>query len=246
LLLLGVGVSASLGASNNPATTCGNTTLASGTYGHLTVTGHCIIDSPVWIDGGVTVDNGAWLDAAYLGTQLTINGGVVVGNGAILGLGCSYGYHDCGFSGTWLGAVSVNGGIRAYAPLTMYLDFITVNGGVVSNGGGSADMNDSSPGAGDGLNFVVKDDVINGGLVMAGWTGAWIGAIRDHVHGGVVVANNVGTRIGEFGPDSTEVATNVITGNLICFGNSPAAQLGDSGGQLNVVSGQKIGECAGL
>jgi hypothetical protein len=50
-------------------------------------------------------------------------------------------------------------------------------------------------------------------------------------------------------PDSTEVVSNHISGNLICMGNSPPAQIGDAaleGGGPNTVSGHKIGECAGL
>jgi hypothetical protein len=46
--------------------------------------------------------------------------------------------------------------------------------------------------------------------------------------------------------DSTEIATNTVTQNLVCFGNQPVAQIGDSGGAPNVVGGAKLGECAGL
>jgi len=39
----------------------------------------------------------------------------------------------------------------------------------------------------------------------------------------------------------------VISGNLACFGNSPAAQFGlDAPPAPNTVSGQKLGQCAGL
>jgi hypothetical protein len=43
------------------------------------------------------------------------------------------------------------------------------------------------------------------------------------------------------------VQTNTISGNLICFGNAPAAQVNSGDGGLpNVVGGKAIGECAGL
>jgi hypothetical protein len=45
-------------------------------------------------------------------------------------------------------------------------------------------------------------------------------------------------------PDAMEIVTNTIAGNLICSGNSPAPQGGDSGGAPNVVRGAKIGQCA--
>jgi hypothetical protein len=84
---------------------------------------------------------------------------------------------------------------------------------------------------------------------MQGCQGAWIVAIRNTVNGSVTVANNAATRVdADSGPndvfDSTEVAANKISGNLICFGNTPPAQIGDSGGAPNIVSGHKIGECA--
>jgi hypothetical protein len=47
-------------------------------------------------------------------------------------------------------------------------------------------------------------------------------------------------------PDSTEVVTNIIGGNLSCKDNSPPAQIGDSGGSPNIVGGNKKGECASL
>ena len=38
-----------------------------------------------------------------------------------------------------------------------------------------------------------------------------------------------------------------ISGNLICSGNTPSAQINAfDGGAANVVDGKKIGECAGL
>src|SRR5436309_1480194 len=87
-------------------TTCGNAQLAAGTYNGLTVTGDCTVKSSVTINGNVTVADGAYLDAAYLGTRLTINGNVQVNTGAKLGLGCTFGYHDCGFNPTvWPGNV---------------------------------------------------------------------------------------------------------------------------------------------
>ena len=42
------------------------------------------------------------------------------------------------------------------------------------------------------------------------------------------------------------VVTNSIHGNLTCSGNSPAPQVGDSEGLPNVVTGQKIGQCAAV
>jgi len=77
--------------------------------------------------------------------------------------------------------------------------------------------------------------------------------IRTTVGGNAIIANPSGTQTGE-GPfedilDSTEVVSNTIGRNLICHGNSPAAQIGEAateGGGPDTVGGHKLGECAGL
>ena len=122
---------------------------------------------------------------------------------------------------------------------------LTVGGNLVSFGGGAL-----STSAADFRNFPVKDNLIHGNLILQGWHGGWLGVIRNHVDGSLIVSLNrsfssdagPGTD-----PDSTEVQTNNVGGNLICLGNSPTAQVnpGD-GGQPNTVGGHAIGECAGL
>jgi hypothetical protein len=246
VLAVCIGGSSAFAASPNQPT-CSGGAIAPGTYNGLTVTGVCTVMGAVTVNGNVTVADGAWLDAAYLDTQMTINGNVMVGTNSTLGLGCSFGYHDCGFNPKdWIGNVTVNGNIIANQSLTMYLDFTTVHGNVIVNGGGNIALVDHPPVL-DGLVLPIKDDTIDGNLVVHGWEGAWFGAIRDHVGGNVMISNVVGTRIGgDDTPDSTEVVTNVIAGNLICQNNTPAAQIGDSGGSVNQVDGNKIGECTAV
>lgn len=241
---LAVAVCASAAAAASAQSTCGDGTLAPGTYGGLTVTGHCIVAGAVTIDGNVMVAHGAYLDAAYLGTHLTIDGNVSVGKDGTLGLGCSFGYHDCGFDPTaWIGNVVVNGNVVATQAHTMFIDFTTIHGNVVSNGGG--DITDVDTPTHGGLVFPIKDNVVDGSIVVHGWEGAWFGIIRNTVGGNVIAMDTVGTRRGPDGSlDSTEIVTNTISGNLVCLRNSPAAQVGDSEGSPNDVGGNVIGECA--
>jgi hypothetical protein len=220
-------------------------TALAGTYGNLTVNGNAYVASgtTLTVNGNLTLAPGACLDAFTLGT-VTVGGNLLVGQGATLALGCTPGslgppipQPPCGTTTT---TDSVGGSVIANQPLTMYLDGDTVWGSVISTGGG--------PGAtfSPYINFPIKDNTIYGNVIVQGWQGAWFGFIRNTTYGSVILNNNVGVAIGEFGADSTEVVTNVISGNLICLGNSPAAQVGDTGGSPNTVSGQKIGECAGL
>src|SRR5262249_29809480 len=202
-LALAVGGAAASAAARGQST-CSGGVLAPGSYDGLTVTGNCKITGAVTINGNVKVADGGYLDAAYSGTMLTINGNVSVGKGAKLGLGCTFGYHDCGDVLIWLGNVTGNGNISANQALTMFLDFTTIHGNVVSNGGGDISLVDHPP-VQDGLVLPIKDNVVDGNIVVHGWEGAWFGIIRNTVGGNVMTTNTVGTRIGDQNePDSTE------------------------------------------
>lgn len=246
--LLAVGIGGSSAVAKPPSQgSCSGGAIAPGVYNGLTVTGACTITGAVTINGNVSVGKGADLEAAFLGTRLTVNGNVHASQGATLGLGCSFGFHDCGFNpALWPGNVIVNGNIIATQALTLYLDFSTVHGNVMVNGGGDITMVDHGA-VQDGLVLPIKDNVIDGNVMVQGWEGAWFGIIRNHVGGNVKATHTVGTRVDEDTLsilDSTEIVTNVIGGNLICQQNSPPAQIGDSGGTANTVAGNKIGECA--
>ena len=85
----------------------------------------------------------------------------------------------------------------------------------------------------NGLVLPIKDNVVDGNVIVHDWAGAWFGIIRNHVGGNVIVFHVVGARVGAEAPfvgvpDSTEIATNTIGGNLMGSGNTPHAQLGDT------------------
>jgi hypothetical protein len=206
----------------------------------LTVSGFCKIgfQAQVTVSGNLALADGAVFQGMFIPASLHVTGNVTVGKGALLGLG--YGT-----------SAVVDGNITANQPLSVYLGNMTVHGNVVSNGGGTAARF---------YNFPIKDNTIGGNLILHGWQGGWIGALRNIVGGNVDVSNNTsvvqsecpGTFPNGCDPspgalaDSSEVTDNTVGGNLICRNNLPAAQFGDSGGGPNTVSGNKIGECAGL
>jgi hypothetical protein len=152
------------------------------------------------------------------GTDATIHvrGGVRVGEGATFILGSEEG----GDTGT------IRGGVRANSPASLQLHFAHVSGGVR--------MRD-----GNGFFSTVEDNVIRGGARIIGYSGFWLGFIRNTVHGTVKLNDN---HMDD--PDANEFVTNTIKGSLVCHNNSPAPQVGDSEGQPNVVSGRKIDQCA--
>jgi hypothetical protein len=154
------------------------------------------------------------------GTTATIEvrGGVRVREGATFVLG----FEGGSSTGT------IRGGVRANAPASLELHFADVRGGVRMFGG-------------NGFFSTVEDNLIHGGATIDGYSGFWLGFIRNTVHGTVKLNNN---QMDD--PDANEYVTNRIFGSLVCHNNSPAPQVGDSQGQPNVVTGQKVGQCARL
>jgi len=124
----------------------------------------------------------------------------------------------------------IRNGVHANAPASLQLHFARVYNGVRMYGGG-----------GNGEFSTIEDNVIRGGVTQTGYEAFWLGFIRNRVIGTVRLTDNV---MGD--PDANEYVTNRIQGNLICHGDSPAPQIGDSEGQRNVVTGSKIGQCRGV
>jgi hypothetical protein len=244
LIALAICASGAIAATGAITCTTGSATTLGG---NVFVNGNCTFTGDsLTITGNLIVADNAVLNAhAASRTTVHINGNAIVGNNAVLGLG-AYGPPGIRTETT------VDGNIIGNQPRDLYLSGITVRGNVISNGGG--------PGTSEFLNFPTKDNTIGGNLIMQGWQGGWLGALRNTVGGNLIVSRNASvihcTQEGPFGSclasapgpdvDSTEVTDNVVSGNLICQNNTPAAQVGDSEGGPNLVSGRKIGECAGL
>ena len=229
----------------------------SGSHGSLTVTGACTVTDDLTINGNLTLADGSVLAAA--GSEVHVTGNIKVGKGAQLLLGWNAPEGK-------VGPDVVDGNIVANQPLALYIGNVTVHGNVVSNGGGSADRF---------YNFPIKDNVIDGNLVIHGWTGGWWGVIANTVGGNVDLSHNQSVVHpaddsaceGTFpagcdaapgpDPDAAEVQSRSISdvvdnpqhisGNLICHANTPAAQVNPiDGGGANIVDGKAIGECSGL
>jgi hypothetical protein len=131
---------------------------------------------------------------------------------------------------------TIGGGVHAVDPASVQIHFATINGGVDIHGG-------SGP---FGPPFevtwnAIEDNVIHGGVRVVGYDGFWMGLIRNTISGTVTMRDNTLTD-----PDGNEYVTNTIHGSLRCSGNDPAAQVGDSEGEPNVVTGNASGECTEL
>lgn len=227
-------------------------------HGPLTITGFCVVPfgTKTTVTGNVTIAPNSTLLALAPAT-VTVKGDISVGAGAVLALGTPA-------EGT--GPTShdrVTGNITANNAKAMDLFGVTVNGSVSFIGGGwgptctdpGADTDPNDP---IGHDTMVKDSHIGGSLTISNWAGCWMGALRNHVGGTMTITHNYAnpdnindpvppkTEPTKQGLDSTEIAANVVGGDLVCIGNTPKAQIGDSHAALNTVHGKAIGECASL
>ncbi len=202
LCTLAVGIPSFAGSG----ATC-TSTLAPGTYGHVSVP-----------DGAVCIIGEG---------PLTIRGGLDVGAGATFVFG-SEESPDVN--------ATISGGVRSLNAASVQIHFSTINGGVALQGG-------AGPFGGpfDVTWNTVEDSRINGSVTVSGYNGFWQGFIRNTVNGSLTFNNNT-----LVDPDGNEVVTNTIHGSLSCSGNDPAPQVGDSGGDDNVVTGATSGQCAGF
>jgi hypothetical protein len=239
-------------AAPAPSVTCSGA-LPSGSYTTVTVSGVCLVPNgaDVMISGGMNLLPGSQLVAFFTSQRMNIHGNVVVGAGAVLALGCTPEF-GCDSPAHPPSQDVVHGNIVARNALSMYLNGDTIYGNVSFVGGGwgptCTDPNAQDPSDPIGHSLAVKDNTIRGTVTLQGWSGCWIGFVRNSVHGVVRIADNYANQSpANFqGADSTEVVSNTIWGVLSCSGNTPAAQVGDSGGTPSVVHGIVTGECAHL
>jgi hypothetical protein len=175
-ILLVLGLSGS-GAFAAPKESCDNSSISGGSHGSITVTGFCGAEGAITIDGNLTVADGAIfapVDDEFNLWPVHVTGSIKVGKGAQLLLGWDASEGE-------LGADVVDGNIVANQPLSLYIGNVTVHGNVVSNGGGTSERF---------FNFPIKDNKIDGNLVIHGWTGGWWGVIANAVGGNVDLSNN--------------------------------------------------------
>ena len=156
---------------------------------------------------------------------LTINAGLTIGAGATFVFGSEQTPNE---------TATINGGVHATDAMNVQIHFATINGGVDIHGGSGV-----FGGPFDITWNTIEDSVIHGGATIEGYNGFWMGFIRNTVYGPVNLNDNV-----LFDDDGNEYVTNTIYGGLHCEGNEPAAQVGDSEGSPNQVTGPVTGECA--
>ena len=215
--------------------------IPSGTYSSLTVTGVCYVAPGTVINvvGNVNVAAGAVLDAQTFSSTITVGHNVTAVSGSLLGLGClpnppkhTTG-HPCADDPA-SSSITVNGNVTAANADTVLLNGITVKGNVTLAGGGE-----------NFLVWPIKMNMIGGNLIISGVTPNWLGVIRNKIGGNAILTNITITDPGDPGIPTIFVASNTVGQNLICTGLVPSVA-GGFNGEVNVVGGKAIGQCANL
>ena len=187
------------------------TSIPSGFYSSITVTGACAVapDAVITVVGNVNVASGAVLDAQSAPSTITVGHDVTAAPGSLLGLGClpdPAGHttgHPCTVEPAESSNIAVNGNVTAIDANTVLLNGITVKGNVVLIRGGEQAGNP----------WPIKTNTIRGNLVVAGVTPEWLGVVVNKI-GGNVVLTNITVAEGE----TIDVASNTVGRDLVCWG----------------------------
>jgi hypothetical protein len=153
----------------------------------------------------------------------------VLGLGCSPVAGCSFTTHDRVFKS-----------LIASNPASVIVHNASFSNVSVQGGTGLPDC-DFHPIVGSPDYLTIEDSSVSGNVNISDYVSCWLGFIRNSVGGSVTLTNNTLDD-----PDAMEIVTNTIVGNLACYGNSPAPQIGDSEGGPNVVFGYELGQCVGL
>ena len=235
-----------------------------GTYNAITISGICYTPAGnIFVRGDLNVKPGALLDAVTPGDPATgtpvvpatvlIGGNVFVGNGGVLLFGCSPNISCSNPPG--ISYDRIRGNLIAIGAQGVVVHSASIGGSLYISGGGGGPAaeactnttpmaTDLAPWSQDpNLNFTpvytdFEDVSIGGNLNVSGLTSCWLGTLRDQVGRSVTFAGNT---LGD--PDGSEVANNLVDGNMSCSGDVPAVQFGDSGAAPNIVGGYASGEC---
>jgi hypothetical protein len=226
--------------------TCSGGSVAAGSYSSLTITGPCTVDAgTITVTNNLTVAPGGALVAAFGGSDVHVGGNLIVqANGALI-LGCEPVAFIC-FNdpdqtvGTLQTNDTVGKNLTATGAVAVIVHATTIGiNTVVQGGGGGVNCDTFFLGPqGPPAYIDFEDNTIGGNSIIQGVQSCWAGYIRNHISGNVIYQGNSFAD-----PDASELTTNMVGKNMICSGNSPQVQFGDSQGTPNTVSGKAIGEC---
>jgi hypothetical protein len=229
--------------------TCAGGSIAPGKYVSLKITGFCTVDQgPVKVWHNVLVEPNAGLIAAFgNGPQLAIGGNLWAERNSVLVLGCEPEAFTCindpdQVVGTLSSKTTVFGNLQATNALAVIIHNSSIGNSLkIHHGGGGYNCDPQSAIFGSPAYATVEDTTVGNNATVSDLQTCWLGFFRTTVGGQLKYRNN-----STFDPDGNEVDTNVVQGDLRCWDNNPAPQVGDSGGFPNITFHEAAGQCAGI
>jgi hypothetical protein len=218
------------------------TSIPSGTYASITVTGVCNItpDAEINVVGNINVAAGAVLDAQSAPSTITVGHNVTAAAGSLLGMGCQptntigrFAGVPCAVEPEGHTTITVDGNVTATDANTVLLRKATVNGQVTLTGGG-----------GD-IPWSIKGNAIGGNLTISDVSADWLGVQFNTISGNAVLTNITALDPGDPGR-TVAVVENTVRNNLICMGLAPGVSPGFIPGETNHVGHQALGQCAAI
>jgi hypothetical protein len=218
------------------------TSIPSGNYASITVTGVCNIkpDAVINVVGNINVAPGGVLDAQSAPSTITVGHNVTAGSGSLLGMGCQpsntigmFAGVPCAVEPDGHTTITVDGNVTAIVANTVLLRQLTVGGSVTLIGGGGA------------IPWSIKGNAIGGNVTIIGVTANWLGVQFNTVGKNVTMIDITATDPGDPGR-TVAVVENTVARNLICFGLAPGVSGGFIPGEVNHVGHHAIGQCASL
>jgi hypothetical protein len=238
-------------APSNPAYTCtggdfasGNfTSIPSGTYASITVTGVCNVvpNAVINVVGNLNVAAGAVFDAQSAPSTITVGHNVTAASGSLLGLGCQPTNTIGRFAGVPCAdpygdghtTITINGNVTATDANTVLLRKLTVDGNVTLTGGG-----------GD-IPWSIKGNTIGKNLSISGVTADWLGVQFNTIGGNATLTNITINDPGDPTP-TIQIVENTVGRNLNCSGLGPFVAGGFVPGEVNHVGHNATGQCASM
>ena len=218
------------------------TSIPSGNYASITVTGVCNIepDAVINVVGNLNLAAGAVLDGQSAPFTLTVGHNVTAAPGSLLGMGCQptntiglFAGVPCAADPTGHTTITVHGNITATNANTVLLRKLTVNGNVTLTGGGGA------------IPWSIKGNTIGGNLTISDVTAEWLGVQFNWIaRNATLTKSRCSTwniRAGRSPSWRTTLGTTSTARD-----SPPAYPAGLIPGEVNHVGHKATGQCAAL
>ena len=218
------------------------TSIPSGNYASITVTGVCNIqpDAVINVVGNINVATGAVLDAQSAPSTITVGHNVTAAAGSLLGMGCQptntigmFAGVPCAVEPAGHTTITVDGNVTTTDANTVLMRKMTINGNVTLTGGG-----------GD-IPWSIKGNTIGRNLTITEVTADWLGVQFNTIGGNATLTNITATDPGDPGR-TVAVVENTVARNLNCTGLAPGVSGGFIPGEVNHVGHNANGQCASI